>query len=175
MFYAAGRFVEAKGYDLLVEAFAKLPRGKLWLVGEGSEGEALRRRVQDLGLGERVWMPGFLKPEEVRGLMGLADCFVVSSRNEGGPYTLAEALRAGCPVVSTRVGYAPEFLGAGQLCESVSVEAIAEKLNLVLANPESYRGKMEPVFELAERELDVRRMVAKVLAVYEGVLARRSS
>ncbi|MEM9081478.1 MAG: glycosyltransferase [Verrucomicrobiota bacterium] len=172
--YAAGRMAEVKGYDLLLEAVSRVEGVKLWLVGDGPEREKLEWLAEKFGLLGRVWMPGFVREEQLVGLMRMADCFVISSRREAGPYTLAQALRARCAVVSARVGMAPEFLGDEQLVGEATVENLEMGLRRFLDGAEGYREEMGECFERAERELDRDEMVGKVTRVYEGVLARRS-
>ena len=169
--YAAGRFVEAKGYDYLLEALAEVPEAHLWLVGDGPDKQMFNEMIARLGLKERVWMPGFLPVSQVLGLMTRADLFVISSRREGGPYTLAEALRYRCGVVSTRVGYAPEFLKDGQLCESASSSGVAAGLKRALDDLDAYKSAMLPIFEHADIDLDIETMVDRVIAVYEKAMA----
>ncbi len=169
--YAAARFVEAKGFDLLLEAFARTQDCYLWLIGEGRDQELLNGIIKKHNLSKRIWTPGFIKPEEVLGLMLLADCFFISSRNEGGPYTLAEALRAQCAVISTKVGYAPEFLADAQLIKETTIDRIAQSLNHYLKDPSVYKTNMTPIFETADRDLDLDRMVEKVEAVYRKAIA----
>lgn len=175
IFCAVGRFVQAKGFHLLLEALKEVPSACLWLVGEGSDREELQKQSAELGLETRVWMPGSVSQEEAVGLMGLADLFVISSLNEGGPYTMAEALRAGCPVMSTRVGFVPEFLESSQLFESISVTAMVEGLQRFQANPERYREGMAAVIERANQELDLSGMAHKVEQVYARVLSEKRS
>ena len=169
LLYAAGRFVDAKGYDFLLEALSQIPEANLWLVGDGPDWEVFEKMVSEHGLQERIWMPGFLAVDEVLGLMTMADLFVISSRREGGPYTLAEALRYRCPVVSTRVGYAPELLDDEQLCDEVSAFGVEMGLRRALDDFDAYKKAMEPIFDRADRELDVEVMVDQVLAVYRQV------
>lgn len=57
-------------------------------------------------------------------LMQQADFLVISSRNEGGPYTLAEALLVHCPVISTDVGMVAEVLPAELICPANDVTAL---------------------------------------------------
>ncbi len=166
VFYAAGRFVNAKGYDFLIEAMSQMPDAVLWLVGDGPDRVMFESMIRERGMGGRVWMPGFLAHNQVLGLMFLADLFIISSRREGGPYTLAEALRYHCPVVSTRVGYAPDLLEPMQLCDEVSTAGVEAGLRRVMDDFERYREGMIPVFDRADRELDIDVMVEKVLAVY---------
>lgn len=167
---AVGRLVPAKGFDLLLDALATLPDVGLWLVGEGPKRDELVQKIGDHALGERVWLPGAVSQEEAIGLMAMADLFVISSRNEGGPYTMAEALRADCSVISTRVGFVPEFLAGNQLFAEVSAPAIAKGVQEFLADPVRYREEMTPVIARANKELDLSGMAQKVMQVYESVL-----
>jgi glycosyltransferase involved in cell wall biosynthesis len=169
VFCTVGRLVEAKGMDLLLRASARVGGFKLWLVGEGIQRPMLERMVGELGLGERVWMAGHR--DDAVGLMGCSDLFVVSSRNEGGPYTLAEALHMRVPSISTRVGFAPEFLPPAALMETHSVGALERGLQHALADPAGLRNRLEESFELVSREVTLEAMTDKVLAVYERACA----
>lgn len=172
--YAAGRFAEVKGYDLLLRALAEIPDGALWLVGDGPAREELVRLTETLGVSERVWMPGFLKESELVGLMPLSSLFVISSRREAGPYTLAQALRSQTAILSTKVGMGIELLGEEQLCGEASVPNLVAGLKRFLADPGGYRQAMESVFAIAERELAIEGMIAKVTSVYDAALAMKS-
>jgi glycosyltransferase involved in cell wall biosynthesis len=99
---AAGRLTNQKGFDLLIGAFALFspehPDWRLRICGSGSDGQWLRAEVARLGLGGRVSLPG-----RVRALgdeMAAASMFVLSSRFEGFPLVLLEAMQKGLPVVS---------------------------------------------------------------------------
>lgn len=98
-----GRLVEQKDFATLIEAFARLrvqaPRARLILLGEGAERARLTARVEAHGLRGVVAMPGHV-PDPL-GYMARADLFVLSSRWEGHPLSLIEALGCGCPVVAT--------------------------------------------------------------------------
>lgn len=112
-----GRFVHQKGFDLLVEAFGQMARHRpcrLLLFGDGPQREALENRVQHLGLGDRVALPGVTsRPYAV---LGRADLFVLPSRWEGLPAVLIEALASGCPVVAADCpGGVAEVVGNGRI------------------------------------------------------------
>lgn len=170
VFCTVGRLVPAKGMDLLLEAMAEVPGFKLWLVGEGLQRPKLEEILDRHGLRERVWMAGHR--DDAVGLMGCADLFVVASRNEGGPYTLAEALHMRVPSISTKVGFAPEFLPPEALMETHSVPELVRGLRFALADLGGLKQRLASSFELVGREVTLAAMAAKVLGVYEEVLTR---
>src|SRR4029079_10367783 len=99
---AMGRLVPQKGFDMLIDAFAPLARRhpdlSLEIWGEGPERSRLERRRDDLGLAGRVRLPG--TTTEPHAAIGRAGVFVMSSRREGFPMVLGEAMASGVPWVS---------------------------------------------------------------------------
>src|SRR5439155_18500964 len=78
------------------------PDAHLLLVGEGPERAAIEAQVRERRLGDRVRLLGLRK--DIPRLLQAADVFLLTSISEGIPLTLIEAMAAGLPVVSTRVG-----------------------------------------------------------------------
>lgn len=99
---AAGRLTEEKGFDLLIRAFAPLGRQRddwrLAIFGEGPEWNALHQLARALGISDRVIFPGFSRTLHV--VMRRVQLFVLSSRYEGMPNVLLEAMACGAPCVS---------------------------------------------------------------------------
>lgn len=109
-FGTVGRMVPPKNHGLLLDAFAKvfkaIPQAELHIMGDGPLREQLERRIAELSLSASVHMHGL--SFEVADFLSTLDAFVLSSSTEGLPVVILEAMAAGLPIVSTRVGGVPE-------------------------------------------------------------------
>jgi glycosyltransferase involved in cell wall biosynthesis len=134
---ASGRLTPQKDFPTLLEAFrllrSKVP-ARLIILGEGEERGRLAALRDAMGLSGEVDLPGFV--ENPYGYMSRADAFVLSSRWEGLPTVLIEALACGCPVVATDCPSGPrEILQGGKYGELVTVgdaAALCEAMARVL-------------------------------------------
>ena len=151
---AAGRLTAQKDFPTLIRAFARVRQGRkarLLITGEGQERTALETLVAQLGLEQDVSMPGF--EANPYAYMARASVFVLSSRWEGLPGVLIEALSCGAPLVATDCPSGPrEILKEGQYGHLVpigDVAAMAEGIELALAGkiPRPPRESWRP-FEL---------------------------
>lgn len=99
---AVGRLSEEKGFGKLIDAWQQLaadfPQWQLVILGEGPDRQALQAQAAALGLADRVSLPG--RAGNVGQWYEVADLYVMSSRFEGFPNTLAEAMAHGLPAVS---------------------------------------------------------------------------
>ena len=112
---AVGSLLPVKDYETLLRAFAALDIGfrpRLLIAGDGPLHETLTKEVHRLGLDSRVTLLG--TRQDVDELLDLADAFVMSSRSEGMPNALMEAMAAGKPVVATKVGGVEELITHGR-------------------------------------------------------------
>jgi GalNAc-alpha-(1->4)-GalNAc-alpha-(1->3)-diNAcBac-PP-undecaprenol alpha-1,4-N-acetyl-D-galactosaminyltransferase len=128
---AVGRLAEQKGFDVLLDAYArsKLTAAgwQLVILGDGPERDALQRRIDELGLQGAVLMPGVVKNTEQ--WLQHAQLFVLSSRFEGFPNALLEAMQCGLPVAAFDCPSGPGEIvrheQTGLLVPAGDVEALA--------------------------------------------------
>jgi glycosyltransferase involved in cell wall biosynthesis len=116
LFVGVGRLAPQKNFSLLIEAFARIAEegDRLAIVGEGPERRRLERLTARLGVADKVDMPGHVA--DVVPWLAAADVFVLSSRYEGVPAAVLEALAVGVPIVATDCCVSMgELLGGGAL------------------------------------------------------------
>lgn len=120
---ALGRLHRQKGFDVLVRAIAEVPDASLVLVGDGPEREPLEALAAELGVADRVHLAGW--HDSPRNFLASFDVFALPSRFEGFPLSIVEAMLAGLPVISTRVGAIAEAVADGQTGRLVAPEDVA--------------------------------------------------
>lgn len=115
---AAGLLTHRKGFDLLIDAWRSVasarPDWRLRIYGRGEEREALQARVEAAGLSDVVSLEGFSTGLDAR--LDEASLFVLSSRREGMPMVVLEAMAAGLPVVAFDCPTGPAELLDGGRC-----------------------------------------------------------
>lgn len=116
---AVGRLVPEKGHHRLLDAVAQLgdPQLHLAVLGAGPEEQSLRRRIRELGLGDRVHLLG--RVSDGWQWIAASDALVHPSDFEGLPVTIVEARVLGVPVVATDVGGVAQVLEGGRLTRTV--------------------------------------------------------
>ncbi|TAN23136.1 MAG: glycosyltransferase family 4 protein [Acidobacteria bacterium] len=173
---AMGRLTSEKGFDLLLEAFAQLPRAaqgwKLAIFGEGRDRAALEAQRERLGLGDRVSLPGLCADSSQ--VMRMADIFVLSSRFEGFPNVLCEAMAAGVACIACN-------------CRSGPADIVVDGLSGILIPPENPAAMAQALWALMEdrerrarlgdaaRKLAERFSLSRILALWDQVLPAGAS
>jgi glycosyltransferase involved in cell wall biosynthesis len=174
-----GRLKQGKGtYDLL-EAIPKIleqhPEAELWLGGDGDV-EEVERLLQAKPWGNHVRLLGWVTGTRKDEVLACASVFVLPSYNEGLPLSILEAMAHGLPVVSTPVGGIPEAVVDGEtgfLVEPGDVEAIAQKINLLLSDAE-LRGRMgRNGYRRALEQFEVGVIIRQLFNIYDELLAGR--
>ncbi len=138
-----GRLTAQKDFPTLIHAVARVRqqrKARLLILGEGEDRPALESLIRQLGLEQDAALPGFV--ENPFAYMKRAAVFVLSSRWEGLPTALIEAMACGTPVVSTDCPSGPrEILEDGKWGKLVPVgdpEKLAEAILETLDNPPAY-------------------------------------
>jgi glycosyltransferase involved in cell wall biosynthesis len=169
-----GRFAPPKNHALLIEAFAQVRSDAplyLLLVGGGELENAVREQVAALGLQERVRFLGVRA--DVADILRASDVFVLSSRVEGNPMSVMEAMAAGLPVVSTAVGGVPELVREGEtglLVPPNDAGALARALQALMDNPARRQAMGAAARQHAVAHFDIRHTVRGYEQLYESLL-----
>jgi glycosyltransferase involved in cell wall biosynthesis len=163
-----------KDYPTLLHALALLDRRgqstQAILIGDGTQRSALEELTRSLGLDGRVRFLG--ERPDVETLLPEMDVFVLSSREEGIPNALLEAMAAGRPAVATAVGGTPEIMTdgvTGWLVPAGSPEAFADALGKALADPGEAKRRGEAALRSARERFGIDTMVRRHEAFYAEV------
>ena len=139
-----GRLVAIKDVPTLLTGFTELlercPRARLLIVGDGVLRESLERVASDLQIGSRVRFAGW--KHDLGSVYGAMDVVALTSRNEGTPVALIEAMATGVAVVATAVGGVPDVVThneTGLLVPSGEPMALADALYRVASDDELCR------------------------------------
>ena len=148
-----GHLIPRKDPRLALEAFRRGAGAtdRLVYLGRGPLRDELRGAIDEAGLGERVELRGEVPPEELATWYRAADLLLLTSRREGRPNVVLEALASGCPVLATEAGGTAEVLGpfaARSLATSRDPEGLGQRLAALLddpPSPEALRASVEPL------------------------------
>jgi len=136
-----GHLIERKDPLLALQAFAAaaraLPNARIAFVGRGPLQDALLARAVELGLERRMQLVGEAPPQTLALWYGAADVLLLTSRREGRPNVVLEALSSALPVLATDAGGTRELLRAvpGALAESRDPDVLGARLREILHAP----------------------------------------
>lgn len=175
---AMGRLDEQKGFDLLLRAFAECrarrPDWKLTILGDGDERQRLEALAQQLGITPYFRLPGTVA--DPTPALRAADLFVLSSRFEGFPNALLEAMALGLPVIATDCASGPGRIVRndvdGLLVPSDDAPGLAAAM-AALMDDEPRRLRLGKVATDVTRRFDVDRIMGIWEAVIDSLVARK--
>lgn len=171
-----GRLRTYKGLTYLLQAMERLD-ARLWIVGEGRERANLEGEARERGVADKVVFAGDVSDRDLPAWLRAADLFCLPSHQRSEAYGLAqiEAMACGLPVVACRldsgVPYVNQEGHTGLLAEPAAPDSLREKIQTLLADPELRTRLGQQARARALREFDHQRMIQRVKAVYEEVLA----
>lgn len=170
----AGRLSKEKGPDVLVDALMRLTDlpVRASLLGSGPEQHALVAGARQRGLERHLRWHGMI-PAAAR-LFPAFDVFVLSSRTEGTPIVLFEAMAAGVPIVATRVGGVPDVVSPAEavLVAPGDPVALAEGIRSVYQDPAAARCRAHSARARLERDFNVETWLNRYAVIYERVRRR---
>jgi glycosyltransferase involved in cell wall biosynthesis len=178
-----GHLAPVKGFDLLIDAFARLsgeiPNSILLIAGGDILGDnrlrlLLQKQISGLGLTERVRLLGPLDTRQ--GFLSGLDLFAVASRTEGFSLALVEAMQHGLPSVVTSAGGCLEAARPDQealVFTSGNIAELADKLKRLMNNPDQRAKLGQAAQKRAQTHLSITRCADEYDKVYKEVLAKR--
>lgn len=170
-----GRLSTEKGPDIALHAFARLARPdvRLVVIGTGPDEAALRERAVTLGIEKSILWRGVIP--DAGALFAAFDVFLLSSRTEGTPIALLEAIGAGVPVVATRVGGVPDMIdeSSARLVESGDPGALAAALAEVLDELARARASAERARAKLVSPNAAESWLARYESIYRAVVGDR--
>ena len=176
--FCAGRLDASKGQDLLLAAFATLPKSlrngyHLALAGSGPLEMPLRQQAVELGIVDRCLFLGRLAPEEVRRRMYAAAVVVVPSRQEAFGLVNIEALSTGTPVIAAKIGGIPEIIQDGHngfLFEPGNAHHLMTKLELFLTAPQEQQSRWSQQAQTSAIRFDFDQVIDQQVNFFTALL-----
>lgn len=169
---AVGRLAPIKDLDVLLAAVARLPEVHVVLLGDGESRRLLEDRASQLGLTGRAHFVGWYR--DVPGAMADLDVVALTSRNEGTPVAIIEALASATPVVATAVGGVGFVVAdgvTGLLAPPQDPAAFAEQLRRVL----DHRDEAGTMARAGQRDVMDRfgssRLVSDISGIYRELVS----
>lgn len=172
---AVGRLVPIKNIHLFLDAAAiahqQNPQIRFALIGDGELRQELEAYAQKLGISDAVIFTGWRR--DLPQIYADLDAVVISSNNEGTPASLIEAMAAGCPVISTRVGGVPDLVSdreTGRLVPPQDAHSLAEAMLNIFQSPAQTRQMAERAREFALDKFNCQRLIADIDRLYQDLL-----
>ena len=129
-----GDLIERKNYDTAIRAIAEAHNKNLqyYICGKGPEEENLKKLAQKLGIAKQIHFLGFRS--DVKELLAASDIFLFTTKQEGLPRSMMEAMASGLPCIASKIRGNSDLLensGGGFLCDATDACLFAQKINLV--------------------------------------------
>lgn len=170
----AVRFHPVKDIATIIKAFniaiKDCPNLRLIIGGDGEQAEYLKNLVASFKLEDRIFFPGWITNMDT--FLNACDINLLSSLSESFPYSVLEAVRAGCAMVCSAVGGIPVLIdhGAnGLLFNPQDATTLASHLKYLYDNPDKRLEMSKLLYDKACQKYSLDSMVARQLKIYESV------
>ncbi len=174
---SVSRLSEEKNIGFMIEALGALcgrtdPPFRFLMVGDGPQRAALEARIEALGLGDRVIMPGAVPPELLPAYYHLGDVFVFASMSETQGMVVLEAMAAGLPVVAVRSSGVDDLVrdGINGYKTAADREQWLDRVHELLLNSDRRADLASGAREFA-RANDLTTFASEIAAFYAEVVA----
>jgi colanic acid/amylovoran biosynthesis glycosyltransferase len=178
-----GRFVEKKGFDVLIKASERLKEEgipfRLEIAGSGPLKESFKQLIEESNLTGEISLIGPLQHDEVAPWLKRLDVFALAAKQDsnndmdGIPVVLMEAMISGVPVVSTNLSGIPELVDDGQtgtLAEPNNPVSFAHAIKRILSDSCWQKTLIEQAFKKVKSQYDISTNVGILFKRFEGAL-----
>lgn len=168
-----GRFMDVKNHSLLLHSFSRFaehhPEARIQLIGEGELQHNMEQLAVEIGIAQKVYFAGL--QSDIFPWLHQADVFILTSKYEGMPMTLIEAMGTGLPVIATKVGGIPDIITDGE--EGILTEPDSEQIAVAMERmiDVEFRQKCgEKARKKAVAQFAAETMAEKYVKLYQRLL-----
>lgn len=172
-----GRLIELKGIDLLIESFSlfhkKYNDSILIIVGDGIEKDKLMNLSIKYNLDASIYFMGYRR--DVYNWLNIFDCFILTSKREGLPLTILEAMAMKKIVISTAVGGIPELIVSnynGILIEDREPKLLLKSMEYVYTNKNEVKEIAQNAYELLIKLHSIKDYINNLQEIYTTLIKR---
>ena len=167
-----GDLIERKNYDTAIRAIAEANEPKLqyFICGKGPEEEKIKALAESLGVTKQIHFLGFRS--DIKELLTAADIFLFTTKQEGLPRSMMEAMASGLPCIASKIRGNTDLLDGtdgGFLCKTTDVSDYAEKLK-ILASDKDLRKTMGRINLVTIHEFNSETVSKEIVKIYEQEL-----
>lgn len=164
-----GDLIVRKNYDVAIRAVAEAKNDKLhyYICGKGPEEDNLKKLSENLGISEQIHFLGYRS--DIKELLTAADIFLFTTKQEGLPRSMMEAMASGLPCIASKIRGNTDLLedsDGGYLCDKNDVFDYAQKLN-ILASDVDLREKMGKNNLITIQKFSVETLTDEIHKIYE--------
>lgn len=171
-----GRLSREKGIINLINAFAKLDKGTLYIAGDGPEKAEVEEVIKENKLEKRVKLLGFLNKNEMKETVRKCKFVVVPSIwYENCPYSVIETLCTGKPVIGANIGGIPELVKDnenGFIYKYDDINELADKMKILFEDDKLVKKFSKQAKEIAKEQYSKENYYKKIIKIYNKVIKK---